>query len=515
MSKIILKHSRIEIPDYNLGDNQGLERRFMVYSNVNHCYFMSGMEYNNESKTLIIPRGVNIHALENIIKRPIMIDDSHDPVDTVEKSKFKFVPRDEVQVKAIQFMTGQGSYIQNKNKSQLFLNLPTGKGKTFCTIYSIAIIQSRAMIIATTTEWLKQWKNFILQYTDISPSDVYIMTGEPAIRKLYRNGMGPIKYILATHATIRSYAAKYGWKEITRLFKFMKIGVKVFDEAHLDFDNICSIDFHTDTRLTIYVTATDKRSDKGQNIIYQRYFEEVPNINLFNKNVDRHTKYLAIKYDSCPTDKEIIRCSSNPIYGFDRNNYTNYIVTKPNYYMMLMVVLRIILHRGGKALIYIGTNDAITVTYNWIRETMPWLINSVGIYTSIVSPEQKPIELSKKIILSTTKSAGAATDIKELKTTVVLAEPFKSQVLAKQTLGRTRDSDTIYIECVDIGFASTNRYYNAKKQIFEKYALSPAEALLTNDELFIRAQQFTTEYGINPTPNICYNPISIIGDGNI
>lgn len=515
MVKFIIKHSRIEIPNYNLGDNKGVERRFMVYSKIDHCYFMSGMMYDNETKTLILPRGCNPHFLENELGGPVIVDDTHDPVEYIGAVKFKYIPRDDVQIKAIQFMIGQGQYRANANKSQVFLNLPTGKGKTFCTIYTIALMKVRAMVIATTSEWLYQWKKFILQYTDISPSDVYVMIGEPTIRSLMRNGMGSIKYVLTTHATIRSYASKYGWKEVGRLFRFLKIGVKIFDEAHLDFDNICSIDFHTDTRKTIYVTATDKRSDKSQDIIYQRYFESVASINLFNQNTDKHTRYLAIKYDSCPTDKEIIRCSSNPVYGFDRNNYTNYLVTKPNYYLILLTVLRMILHRGGKALIFIGTNDAIMKTYNWIAEVIPWLIDDVGIYTSVVSPDKKATELSKKIILSTTKSAGAATDIKGLKTTVVLAEPFKSQVIARQTLGRTRDPDTLYIECVDIGFSSTRRYYSSKKPIFEKYALQPAEALITESDLFMKAQQFAFEYGINPTQNIVQSPITIVGKGNL
>ena len=54
--------------------------------------------------------------------------------------------------------------------------------------------------------------------------------------------------------------------------------------------------------------------------------------------------------------------------------------------------------------------------------------------------------------MTTTKSAGAGEDIPGLKYSVVLAEPFRSEVLARQTLGRTRDPNTTYIELVDIGF---------------------------------------------------------------
>ena len=52
-------------------------------------------------------------------------------------------------------------------------------------------------------------------------------------------------------------------------------------------------------------------------------------------------------------------------------------------------------------------------------------------------------ELDKRIILSTVKSCGAAVDIKGLKLTILLAEPFKSEVQTIQTFGRTRDKDTM------------------------------------------------------------------------
>ena len=66
-------------------------------------------------------------------------------------------------------------------------------------------------------------------------------------------------------------------------------------------------------------------------------------------------------------------------------------------------------------------------------------------------------EKKKKLLLTTTKSAGLGEHIPGLKMTIVLAEPFKSEILARQTLGRCRDKNTTYIEVVDEGFAYTRR----------------------------------------------------------
>ena len=74
-------------------------------------------------------------------------------------------------------------------------------------------------------------------------------------------------------------------------------------------------------------------------------------------------------------------------------------------------------------------------------------------------------------------------DIKGLVETVNLAEPFKSKVLAQQTLGRTRDPNTLYKDIVDTGFFHTKKFYEFKKPVFKKYATDCVEINLTGSEL--------------------------------
>lgn len=508
--KIIVKHTRIEIHGYTLGDIPGLEKNFLVWDDQSHCYFPKGMIYDNENHILILPRGFNIKKIESAVGATAIADQDCDPYQKVSPCGFKYTPRDKTQIQAIQFMVGQGEYTDNRKKSQLFLNLPTGKGKTYCTIYATVYMKIRTIVIATNSKWLTQWQNFILEYTDLSPSEIYIISGESSINRLEKYGTEGIKYLLITHSTLRNYASKHGWNAVTELFKKWEIGIKVFDEAHLDFDNICNIDFYTNTYKTIYITATNARSNKSQNIVYKRYFMMVPSINLFNQDTDPHTKYIAIKFDSQPTQKEMLRVMSNPTYGFDRNNYTNYIVNKPNYYRVLLSLLKIGMKLDGKILIYIGTNDAILKTCSWINNYIPELRNNVGIYTSIIPKYEEEDMLKKKVILSTTKSCGAASDIKGLKMTIVLAEPFKSEVLARQSLGRTRDPDTYYFDCVDTGFVSTQRYYKAKKEVFVKYALSCTEIRLSEEDLYEQVQDFSENFQFIQPEGFMINPIKIV-----
>ena len=499
MNKIVVRHSSIVINNYELGDSPRLESFFSIYDRNYHCSFLKGLEYIEEEKKLILPRGIDIYFLENLFGEDAVIDERCDQYDKTEPIMIKYLPRDEVQKEALGFMLGERvNYRGNKLKSQLSVNLNTGVGKTYCSVASIAYMNIRSIIITSSINWLEQWKKCIIEYTDTRPNEIYFLTGSPSIINLFKKDMNKYKFILASHATIKSYGDKYGWDKVTELFKYMKIGLKFYDESHLNFDNMCKIDFYTNTYKTYYVTATPARSDKDENQIYQLYFKNVPSIDLFDEDNDPHTKYFALKYNSEPTPQEISACKNK--YGLDRNKYTEYIVGKENYYKMLRIILKIALSQSGKTLIYIGTNKAINTTRDWILENYPELHNSVGVYTSITPESEKPNQLHKKIILSTTKSCGAAMDIKGLRITVVIAEPFKSEVLARQTLGRTRDKNTLYIEVVDTGFININKYYCEKKNVFEKYALSCTETKIPKLELEYRSNSIIRDREIAKRP---------------
>ena len=116
-------------------------------------------------------------------------------------------------------------------------------------------------------------------------------------------------------------------------------------------------------------------------------------------------------------------------------------------------------------------------------ENYPEFLGNIGIYTSLISPDKKFLERDKKLLLSTTKSAGLGEHIEHLKMTIVLAEPFKSNVIAQQTLGRTRDKNTVYIELVDLGFKQTRNFYYSKLPVFNKYASDTSDTTIDQYEL--------------------------------
>jgi len=500
MPKILVKHSCIVIDNYNLGDCPKLEHFFSIYDVLTHRYTYKCLEYIESEKKLILPRGIDIFFLEKLFECTAIIDYKCDEYDYTDPILIKYLPRDDVQKESLRFILGNGAYISNKKRSQLCVNLNTGAGKTYIAIAVFAYECIRSMVITSSIDWLNQWKDKTTEYTDVKEKEIYMISGMSSIAKLLNGMSDPMKYklFLVSHNTIKSYGDKYGWHKITELFKLLKIALKIYDEAHLNFDNMSKIDFYTNTKLTLYLTATPARSDKDENTIYKLYFKNVPSIDLFDVETDPRTEYIAFHYNSNPTPQEISKCKNQ--YGLNRVQYTNYVVMKDNFYNILHILIMTVIKKiNGKVLIYIGTNNSILIVKEWIVEHYPEYLHNIGIYTSIVT-ENKENEKNKKIILSTTKSCGAAMDIKDLKLTIVLAEPFKSEVLARQTLGRTRDNNTLYIEVVDNGFYYTRKYYEQKKPIFSKYALSCSDVKFSNSELENKASEVVEDRQLRRYP---------------
>lgn len=481
MNKIVIYRTHIEIENYDLGDCPQLEKIFSIYDMTYHKRFPKGRIYDKEKRVLMLPRGIDIGYIERLLNTEPIVNTEIDPIGDIGEVKLKYTPRDQIQQEAIKFMINVGKYEHYSHATMKSVNLSTGKGKTYCSVATAAYLGFRSIVITDNVEWLNQWKNFFCEYTDIQPEEVYLISGAPSLVKLYNRDINKYKVLLSTHSTIKSIGDKQGWDKISNFFKYCQIGIKFFDEAHLNFDNMFQIDCYTNTFITYYLTATPGRSDQAENNIFGLYFKNVPSINLFDADSDPHTKYAAIRFNSNPTPVESSKCKNG--YGLNRIAYTDYLVRNANFQQLLYILVNMALNKPGKHLWYIGTNEAILYVQDWIYKNFPELINQVGIYTSITPSDIKNKELNKKIILTTTKSAGAALDIKGLVETMNLAEPFKSRVLAQQTFGRTRDANTLYKDIVDTGFFYTKKFYEFKKPVFTKYATSCVEVNMTSEKI--------------------------------
>ena len=476
--KMVLHNSAIVINDCDIKDFPTLLRRFQIYDPIYHRVDLIGIHYDDVNRKLYLPRGVDVDFIRRKVESNMEKEFSstiihNNPFAYVSKKiNMKYAPRDDVQIEALKFVLCKDKYARNASKSQFALSLSTGKGKTYISSCVISYLGIRSIVITAQSGILDQWRERLKEYTDIDDSEIVKIEGGPMIARIL-NGTSTISnksVYLCTHSTLQTYGSQYGWDKIGELFKKLKIGIKFFDEAHQNFQNMTLIDFAArDVWRTYYITATPSRSDRQEDIIYKIYMKNVPSIDLFNPEVDAHTNYIAIKYNSLPKPFDVAMCKNN-IYGLSNPAYIDYLMRNHRFWSMFDYIFLSIYAAGGRALFYIGTNAGILKVKERILYLFPELVDDIGIYSSV--SENKQEEKNKKYILSTTKSAGAGEDIAHLKYSVVLAEPFKSEVLARQTLGRTRDPNTTYIELVDVGFKQIVSYFNSKKSIFDKYAAS-------------------------------------------
>ena len=304
MNKIVVYRTHIEINDYNLGDCPSLERTFSIYDMTYHKRIPKGQIYDEERRVLMLPRGIDIGFLERLLCTEPVVSADIDPAGDIGKVQLKYKPRDEVQIEAIKFMLNMDKYSRYDYTTMKSVNLNTGKGKTYCAIATAAYLSLRSIVITDSIGWLQQWEKFFIEYTDIQQDEIYLISGAPSLMKLYNRDISKYKVILSTHSTLKSIGDKQGWDKIADFFKYCQIGIKFFDEAHLNFDNMFQIDCYSNTFITYYLTATPGRSDMMENNIFGLYFKNVPSINLFDVDRDPHTKYAAIRFNSNPNPVE-------------------------------------------------------------------------------------------------------------------------------------------------------------------------------------------------------------------
>lgn len=485
-NRIKVTNTAIIVDNYELGESEKLEHSFQVYNPVTHKFDSIGYYYDEENKRMYLPGGMDLWYVRKCLDEKYFTRIDPSPYKQTKRIGMKYKPRDDEQIQILQFITGTNpEYADNDKAPQLSIASFTGVGKTYCSIATIAYYQIKSIVITGSNSLLSQWKGNILEYTNLSDSDIFRISGSDICNMILNGSSAKAEnasIYLCSHGTLRSFAERYGWEKVNELFRKLGIGMKFYDEAHQNFENMLMIDFFTNIHKTFYVTATPGRSSWRENHIYQISIKNVPMIDLFDEQKHPHTSYIAIKWNSNPTPLDISKCKSN-MYGLDRNKYMEYLTNKPEFYQMMHVAMDLVIKCKGRALLYIGTNDGILRVYYWICNNYPEFIGDIGIFTSIISKEEKAIAKQKKLILSTTKSAGAGEHIEHLKLSMVLAEPFKSPILAQQTLGRTRDADTLYIEFVDLGFKYTKKYYYAKLPVFNKYAKDVSDMVIDKYEM--------------------------------
>ena len=471
--KIVLYNTRIDIHGYEIGDCEELESSLCVWNQIYFRLEPRGLQYNEKEKILSVPRGIDVNFLVSKLKLPVYTDTNYNKFDKVNL-KLKYEPRNDIQIKSLAFLTGEGKFKYTQEYSQLSLNLDTGDGKTYCVIASLCLHKMKAIIITHTENIKDQWKKSLIKFTNIDPRRICDLSGTKKMEDIFTEDTNDYDMYLVNHGTIQSYAKKNGWENLNRFFEHIRVGIKVFDEAHLHFKSIINVDLNTNVHKTFYLTATFERTDKSEDRVFHLCFKNIAKYGYETRGEKRkHIKYVAVKFNSKPNMED--QMSIKTKMGFNRHAYMDYQLNKGVIFDVVKYVMDTFGRLDGKALVLSSKIESADKLKDMIVEWYP--NKSVGIYHSKISKAEKEGIKEYDVISSTPQSCGTGFDVPGLRYNIML-EPYNATITANQVCGRLReipDEYTYHIELIDVGFPKVKEMYRKRLKVFKEKCYSVSE----------------------------------------
>ena len=426
-------------------------RRYILYRRYVH--------YDAKTETLYLPRydfedfckHLDINRVSYQIE-PITLQEGL-PIEIPLKSHVK--DRNEQQTAAIRYLTESPESLRG-------LSLSTGLGKTFCAIKSVSIIGRRSMICVSGL--IDQWKREIFNFTDLKEEDIYVIQGAASMTKLLLKIDKTLfpKIILCSLGTIRAYAigadSYENYPHFTTLFDLLQVGVKIIDEAHLNFFLTLMLDLQLNPVVNIALTATFDRGDPQVKQIYDSHYPKLMRFgeNIFNRYIDIYSYNFSL-------GGMIPSTAYTTTMGYNHSKLEEWLTRKGKIHLeriyksvYLPAIYSHYMNRkspGQKLLILCSS----IVMCEWLRKKLITdLLRNDDLTIDLYTYETDDSVLtSADVIISTPGSAGTGTDIKGLRT-VLMTIATGSSVLNTQTLGRLRElpsGDTpvyAYTWCRDI-----------------------------------------------------------------
>lgn len=337
---------------------------------------------------------------------------------------------------------------------------------TFCVAYASTELNLRTLIITPNSGLKSQWIKTYHTMFDYRTKELMDIAGSPVMEAIMEDSYPMADVFFVNHQTLRSYLSTWGPYKLREFFKKLGVGIKVYDESHMEFANILLMDFLSNTDRTWYLTATFDRSDKTESQCFQKAFSSV---DTFGKQesaeiVKKHVIYHIVNINSKIDAKNKAKLMGYP--GFAASRYGRYcLFDDPNdtAYKAVLSILNKTTEMEGKTLIFLPLIEDVDEMVKRLKRDYP--IKSVAAYHSKIDKEEKESAEKKDIIVSTIKSCGTGRDIKGLRSVICL-EPVVSKVVTEQTIGRLRpyapDKDTYFWDIVDRSIPPLNWWHRAR-----------------------------------------------------
>ena len=458
-----------------------------------------GYMYDEAHDTLYFHKGVNVDYIRRLLGPTETQQDPYDPYKEMDyQFEEVYPPRDDDQRDYINFIAGEQGHQSNVNDSQIFLVATTGAGKTFCTGYGIGLFGAKTLIIVHRDNLRSQWVKSLYDLNGYSSHEVYELKSSAEL-EMIAEGVVNLNYdiYLMTHATFRAACNRIQDAEKIRcIARNLHIGMKVIDEAHLEFRDTLFIDYMFNVRRNLYLTATDGRSSRDENAIFQHVFS---NTTFYRKSVSTNgthpskwVEYIVVDINT-HVKPAVYRYRVNGGRGMSAITYGKFVIKadkKKTHFTVCKEILKEIFTRepSAKVLVFMPLIDLCMDAALFFRmglnndDDFEYSVN-VRTYHSRNTKVENERNKHADVIVTTIQSLGTGSDIKGV-TDIINCTPIVSKIVVKQVLGRIRyiEKPCHYYDIVDQSVPADLFWWGSRKKTLKSLCTRYTHLKWTSDE---------------------------------
>lgn len=458
-----------------------------------------GFLYDEETDTIFLHKGVDLNYLLKLLGNDCEV--RYDLYDECRDMEFEFeeviAPRSDEQVDVINFICGQQDHASNINASQIFLVKKPGFGKTFCSGYGLGKYGKKTLIIMHRDTLRTQWVESLYKMNGLNSSYVHEIDSS---EELYEIATGEYKpnydVYLMTHATFRAGLKRIGSMKLAmNIGKNLGIGLKIIDEAHLEFKDTILMDFIFNVKRNLYLTATDGRSSKDENSIFRHVFSSCvyykPSAMLTDNRPKKWVNYYGVEVNT-HLNKNIYRYRVVGSKSMTPASYGQWVIKRDKtlqHFKCCRDIVKLLFKEDqyAKLIIFMPLIDLCEECAYFLTMELqkdPEFPYDVDIRTINSKNSKKDNELAKHsdIIVTTIGSCGTGTDIPGI-TGIISCSPFCSKIIASQVFGRIRYCGKIcsYYDIWDSSVPMDKYWYQSRKRTLGHLALNVRELSWSDD----------------------------------
>ncbi len=459
-----------------------------------------GFLYDDETDTIFLHKGVDIDYLRRLLNYDCEI--VNDLYDEYKPMKFEYEeiisPRNDEQVDVINFICGQQDHGSNTDASQIFLVKAPGFGKTYCSGVGLCQYGVKTLIIMHRDQLRIQWMNSLFNMNGLTSEYVHEISSSEELYDIATGENVPdYDVYLMTHATFRAGLKRIrSMKLAMNIGKNLGIGLKIIDEAHLEFKDTIIMDFIFNVKRNLYLTATDGRSGKEENSIFRHVFSNCiyykPSAMLTDNRPKKWVNYYGVEVNT-HVNKNLYKYRIVGNKSMTPSSYGKWVIQRDKtkqHFKCCKEIIKILYKEDqyAKVLVFMPLIDLCEECAYFLTKELqsdPDFPYDVDIRTINSKNSKRDNEYAKKsdIIISTIGSCGTGTDIPGI-TGIISCSPYVSTITAKQVFGRIRYCGKIcsYYDIWDSSVPMDKWWYNSRRKTFSHFALNVRELVWTDDE---------------------------------